>query len=66
MTYSMESINTDMTTMNNTTLAMEKHIHELNDNITVINKQMYLMNGSVSNMANKFSPRGMARSFMPF
>ena len=66
MTYSMESINTDMTTMNNTTLAMEKHIHELNDNITVINKQMYLMNRSVGNIANKFSPRGMARSFMPF
>ena len=66
MTYSMESINKDMTKMNTTTLAMEKHIHELNDNITVVNKQMYQMNGSVGNMSNNFSPRGMARSFMPF
>mgnify|MGYP003995679871 FL=1 len=66
MTYSMESINSDMDTMNNTTLAMDQHIHQLNDNITTINKQMYQMNGAVGNMSNNFSPRGMARSFMPF
>jgi len=45
---------------------MEQHIHQLNDNITTINKQMYQMNGAVGNMSNNFSPRGMARSFMPF
>jgi methyl-accepting chemotaxis protein len=59
MTYSMESINRDMTTMNNTTLAMEKHIHQLT-------QQIDYMNGAVGNMSNKFSPQGMARSFMPF
>ena len=66
MTYSMESINKDMDAMNNTTAAMEKHIHELNDNVTLVNQQMYQMNGAVGNMSNRFSPQGMARSFMPF
>ena len=66
MTYSMESINKDMTKMNNTTMAMQHSIEQLNDNIIIINKQMYQMNGSVGNMSNKFSPQGMARSFMPF
>jgi methyl-accepting chemotaxis protein len=59
MTYSMESINKDMTTMNNTTLAMKEHIHQLT-------QQINYMNGAVGNMSNKFSPQGMARSFMPF
>jgi hypothetical protein len=55
----MESINKDMTTMNNTTLAMKEHIHQLT-------QQINYMNGAVGNMSNKFSPQGMARSFMPF
>jgi len=62
----MESINKDMDQMNITILAMEEHINDLNDNITIINRQMNYMNGSVGNMSSKFSPQGMARSFMPF
>jgi hypothetical protein len=38
---------------------MEKHIHQLT-------QQIDYMNGAVGNMSNKFSPQGMARSFMPF
>jgi chromosome segregation ATPase len=71
--YSMESINNDMdvmktqmTAMNDTGVKMEQQVSSLSVNMSVINKQLDYMNYSVGSMNNTLSPRGMARSIMPF
>jgi methyl-accepting chemotaxis protein len=71
--YSMESINNDMdgikhqmSSMNDTGIKMGNNVGELTSNLTVINKQLDYMNYSVNGMLNNFSPKGMARTFMPF
>ena len=71
--YSMESINNDMdvmktqmTAMNDTGVKMEQQVSSLSANMSVINKQLDYMNYSVGGMSDNFSPRGMAKSMMPF
>jgi len=78
--YSMESINQDMDDMKtqvevgiDVSKKMEVHVNNLNTTIGSMNSQLnamnrnvYMMNGAVSGIDDKFSPQGMMRSFMPF
>jgi methyl-accepting chemotaxis protein len=71
--YSMESINNDMdgiktqmNSMNTTGIKIGNDVSNLTDNLSVINTQLDYMNYSVKGMRDNFSPKGMARTFMPF
>jgi len=57
---------TQMTAMNDIGVKMEQQVSSLSANMSVINKQLDYMNYSVGGMRDNFSPRGMARSIMPF
>jgi len=64
--YSMESINRDMDTMNISVEKMEKHAHNMDEQMKVLNQQVDTMNYSVGGMRKNFSPQGMFRSIIPF
>jgi methyl-accepting chemotaxis protein len=71
--YSMESINNDMdgiktqmNSMSTTGIKISNDVSNLTSNLSVINKQLAYMNYSVKGMRDNFSPKGMARTFMPF
>ena len=52
--------------MNEIGVKMEEDVKTLTNNLTIVNRQLDYMNYSVGGMRDNFSPRGMAKSMLPF